>query len=55
MMVHIPQLLTAEEVAQCRAILEAAAWVDGAGTAGDQAAKEGLTEAEVGALVHANR
>lgn len=39
MMVHIPELLTSAEVAQCRAILEEAAWVDGAGTAGDQAAK----------------
>jgi PKHD-type hydroxylase len=39
MMVHIPQLLTAAEVAQCRAILEASQWVDGKGTAGDQAAK----------------
>jgi PKHD-type hydroxylase len=39
MMVHIPQLLTAQEVAQCRAILEASRWVDGKGTAGDQAAQ----------------
>ena len=39
MMVHIPQLLTGAELAQCRAILEASDWVDGKGTAGDQAAK----------------
>ena len=38
MMVHIPQLLTGAELAQCRAILEASDWVDGKGTAGDQAA-----------------
>lgn len=39
MLVHVPQVLTAEEVAQCRAILEASEWVDGRETAGDQAAK----------------
>ena len=39
MLVHIPDLLTVEEVARCRAILEASVWVDGAGTAGDQAAQ----------------
>jgi PKHD-type hydroxylase len=38
MMVHIPELLSPEEVARCRAILEASAWIDGKGTAGDQAA-----------------
>ena len=39
MMVHIPDVLTAIELAECRSILEAAAWVDGKATAGEQAAK----------------
>lgn len=39
MLVHIPNVLTAEEVAHCRRVLEAAAWVDGRVTAGDQSAK----------------
>ncbi|MBR0680462.1 Fe2+-dependent dioxygenase [Roseomonas eburnea] len=39
MLVHIPNVLTAEEVALCRQRLEAAEWVDGRVTAGDQSAK----------------
>ncbi|MDJ0389350.1 Fe2+-dependent dioxygenase [Roseomonas sp. E05] len=39
MLVHIPNVLTPEEVAHCRRVLEAAAWVDGRVTAGDQSAK----------------
>ena len=38
MLVRIPGLLTPEEVAHCRGILDAAAWVDGRTTAGAQAA-----------------
>jgi PKHD-type hydroxylase len=36
MLVRIPQLLSAEEVAHCRGVLESAAWVDGKVTAGAQ-------------------
>jgi PKHD-type hydroxylase len=39
MLVHIPQVLTADEVAHARRVLEEAAWVDGKATAGEQAAK----------------
>lgn len=39
MLLHIPDILTADEVAHCRAVLEASPWVDGRVTAGDQAAK----------------
>ena len=39
MLVRIPQLLTQEEVAYCRKVLEAAAWVDGKVTAGEQSGK----------------
>jgi PKHD-type hydroxylase len=38
MLVTIPNVLSADEVAQCRKILEEAAWVDGVVTAGEQAA-----------------
>jgi len=38
MMLQIPQVLTKDEVAQCRAILDAAPWVDGNLTSGFQAA-----------------
>lgn len=38
MMIHVPQVLTSEELAQCRAILEASNWLDGRDTAGSQAA-----------------
>ena len=39
MMVHIPNVLTAEQVARCRAVMEQAAWVDGRVTAGHQSAQ----------------
>jgi PKHD-type hydroxylase len=39
MLLHIPQILTAEQVAQCRKALDAAPWVDGRVTAGHQSAK----------------
>jgi len=39
MMVHIPQVLSPDEVARCRAVMEAAAWEDGRVTAGPQSAK----------------
>ena len=34
MLLHIPQVLSAAEVAHCRQVLAGAAWVDGRGTAG---------------------
>ncbi len=34
MLLHIPQVLSADEVAECRRALGEAAWVDGRGTAG---------------------
>jgi len=39
MMVHIPNVLSAEQVARCRDVMEKAAWVDGRVTAGHQSAK----------------
>jgi PKHD-type hydroxylase len=39
MLVSIPNLLDADQVARCRAVLAAAAWVDGRVTAGSQSAK----------------
>jgi PKHD-type hydroxylase len=39
MLIRIPQVLSPEEVAQCRRVLEAAAWADGRQTAGEQSAK----------------
>jgi PKHD-type hydroxylase len=39
MMIHIPNVLNAEQVARCRAVMEKAAWVDGRVTAGYQSAK----------------
>lgn len=39
MLLKIPQVLTSEQVAQCRAALDAANWVDGKVTAGYQSAK----------------
>jgi len=38
MLLHIPQVLTADELAQARALLADAPWADGRGTAGPQAA-----------------
>ncbi|MBB3267177.1 PKHD-type hydroxylase [Azospirillum sp. OGB3] len=37
MLLQIPDVLTADEVAHCRAVLEASPWVDGRLTAGSQA------------------
>jgi PKHD-type hydroxylase len=60
MMVHIPKVLTAEQVARCRTVMEKAAWVDGRVTAGHQSAQvknnlqlpEGTPEArELGGMV----
>jgi len=39
MLLHIPQVLTSQQVAQCREALDAAPWVDGRVTAGHQSAK----------------
>ena len=39
MMVHVPGVLTADEIAACREALKTDAWVDGRVTAGHQAAK----------------
>jgi PKHD-type hydroxylase len=39
MQVHIPQVLTAQEVGHCRAVLDRAQWVDGKVTAGHQSAR----------------
>ena len=38
MLVCIPKVLTAEEVAHCRSVLEKAEWIDGKATAGQQSA-----------------
>lgn len=38
MMLQIPDVLTPDQVAQCRAVLDAASWVDGNATSGFQAA-----------------
>jgi PKHD-type hydroxylase len=60
MMVQIPKVLTPEQVARCRAVMEKAAWVDGRVTAGHQSAQvknnlqlpEGTPEArELGDMV----
>ena len=39
MMLHIPHVLTAEQVARCREVFEQAAWEDGRSTAGHQSAQ----------------
>ena len=39
MMVHIPHVLTAEQLASCREVLAQADWEDGRGTAGHQSAQ----------------
>jgi PKHD-type hydroxylase len=44
MMVHVPKVLTSEQVAECRRLLGAAEWTDGKATVGEQ-----------GALVKRNR
>jgi PKHD-type hydroxylase len=39
MLLHIPHVLTAEQVAECRRQLDAAEWLDGRITAGHQSAQ----------------
>lgn len=39
MILHIPEVLNSDELAQCRTILEDTNWLDGRDTAGSQAAK----------------
>jgi PKHD-type hydroxylase len=39
MLLHIPEVLTAEQVARCRRVLEQSEWVDGRATAGPQSAR----------------
>jgi PKHD-type hydroxylase len=39
MMIHIPEVLTPEQVKRCREVMEKAAWVDGRATAGHQSAQ----------------
>ena len=39
MMIRIPNVLTPEQIARCREVIEKAAWVDGRVTAGHQSAK----------------
>ncbi len=39
MLLQVPEILTADQVAQCRKVLEAAEWVDGRITAGHQSAR----------------
>lgn len=39
MLLQIPNVLSAEQLAQCRGVLETAAWVDGKATSGPLAAK----------------
>jgi PKHD-type hydroxylase len=39
MLLHIPEVLSAEQVAHCRRVLEGAEWVDGRVTAGHQSAR----------------
>ncbi|HEX5747247.1 MAG TPA: Fe2+-dependent dioxygenase [Archangium sp.] len=39
MMLHIPNVLTAEQVARCREVFAQASWEDGRGTAGHQSAQ----------------
>ena len=60
MMVHVPNVLTAEQVARCRSVMEKAGWVDGRATAGHQSVQvknnlqlaEGSPEArELGEMV----
>ena len=39
MMVHVPNVLTPEQVARCREVMEKTAWIDGRVTAGHQSAQ----------------
>ncbi|HWP26161.1 MAG TPA: Fe2+-dependent dioxygenase [Xanthobacteraceae bacterium] len=61
MMVHIPKVLTPEQVARCREVMMQANWVDGNVTSGHQARKvkhnlqlpeESQTARELGEMVH---
>jgi PKHD-type hydroxylase len=38
MMIHVPKVLTSEQVAECRRLLDTAEWVDGKATVGEQGA-----------------
>ncbi|WP_205691929.1 Fe2+-dependent dioxygenase [Caulobacter soli] len=60
MMIQIPDVLTADQVAHCRAVLDAAEWIDGNVTSGFQAAmaknnqqlpQDGAAAREVGAII----
>lgn len=60
MMLQIPDVLTPDELAHCRAVLDAADWIDGNATSGFQAAmaknnrqlpQDGAAAREVGAIV----
>ena len=60
MMIQIPDVLTPDEVAHCRAVLDAADWIDGNATSGFQAAmaktnqqlpQDGAAAREVGAII----
>jgi PKHD-type hydroxylase len=62
MMLQIPDVLTADQVAHCRTVLDAADWIDGNATSGFQAAmaknnqqlpQDGAAAREVGALIAA--
>ena len=39
MLAHVPKVLTAEQVVECRRLLDSAEWIDGKATVGDQGAK----------------
>ena len=60
MMIQIPDVLTPDAVAHCRAVLDAAEWIDGNATSGFQAAmaknnqqlpQDGAAAREVGAII----
>ncbi|HWU15621.1 MAG TPA: Fe2+-dependent dioxygenase [Caulobacter sp.] len=60
MMIQIPDVLTPDEVAHCRAVLDAAEWIDGNATSGFQAAmaktnqqlpQDGAAARELGAII----
>ena len=38
MMIHVPKVLTTEQVAECRRLLDSAEWTDGKATVGEQGA-----------------
>ncbi len=44
MLLHIPEILTKQEVAEFRALMDAAEWVDGRGTAGAQSSSVKFNE-----------